>query len=542
MAPMNYRATMVFRLRVLLVVYAALCGSASAHDDETSKKAAFDLLDRAVKLAQHFNPEERADTLFGAADVAAGLDAQRANAWSKEAFDLTRQMPEIQSRVPRQKNALRVLAVNDPDTALALYRQQDVLKPNEYPEDPRALSIPSIFSVVWASKGQPYLSQLRGLAVYLGQTGQYPYRAMTDIALEVAESDRKRARHILGDATRAFRRDPGFASSDGEFVEFIVKTRVIPSRSALRDELQAAVESLQRPDASPHSKWRIGVTTPVGNAEFDSESEYLLFRLLPLAKTGDPSLAERLLKTHPALSNAPHIGVDTPVQRAGAMSVAGTASEERMRLALDRSRVFHVSQIAESDPAQARALAEQIENQNLRVMAFALLARAYVRIDPRQAQVWLDDAERSLDSIKDDKTKLGLMTVLVRSNDLMRQEQATRTQLAAALALAEKVYSEDRRQHPERPVYAVQGADALYELAYEAARLEGRQEAESRISKLGDMPLRASLFISAARALAGVPAGPFSPIGLKIQVLPIKIWRVVNEGRRFFTQTLAVGC
>ena len=134
------------------------------------------------------------------------------------------------------------------------------------------------------------------------------------------------------------------------------------------------------------------------------------------------------------------------------------------------------------------------------------------------------------------------MTVLVRSNDLMRQDQATRTQLAAALALAEKVYSEDRRQHPERPAYAVQGADALYELAYEAARLEGRQEAESRISKLGDMPLRASLFISAARALAGVPAGPFSPIGLKIQVLPIKIWRVVNEGRRFFTQTLAVGC
>ena len=509
MARMNYLATMVFRLQVLLVACAAVCGSAAVRNDETSKKSILDLLDRAVNLAQQFNLEERAVTFFAAADAAATLDPPRANAWAREAFDLTLRMP-VGQRVAAQKNALRVLAVNDPDTALVLYRRQDVPKP-ESGEDPRALTVPSIFSVVWARKGQPYLSQLQGLAVYLGQTGQYPYRALTDIALDVAKSDRKQARHILDDATRAFRRDPGFASSNSEFIEFIVKTRAIPSRSALRDELGAAVESLQRSSAPPHSKWRIGVTTPVGNAEFDSESEYLLFRLLPLAKAADPRLAEQLLKTHPALRSAPPIGVDTPVQRAGAVSVAGTASEERMRLTLDRSRVFHVSEIAENDPAQARALADQIENQNLRVMAFALLAPAYARIDPRRAQVWLYDGERGLDSIKDDETKLRLMTVLVRSNDLMRQEQPARTQLATAFALAEKIYSEDRRQHPERPVYAAQGFDALLELAYEAARLEGIQEAEARISTVKDPDLRAGLFISAARALAGETTN-FSPV------------------------------
>jgi hypothetical protein len=502
MARMNYLATMGFRLQVLFVACAAVYGFA-AQSDEASKKSALDLLDRAVKLAEQFSPEEQADTLFGAADVAARLDAQRANAWSKQAFDLTRKMPEIQSRVARQKNALRVLAVNDPDTALALYRQQDVPKPDGFGEDPRALTVPSIFSVVWASKGRSYLSQLQGLAVYLGQTGQYPYRAMTDIALDLAKSEKNQARHILGDATRAFRRDPGFASSNNEFIDLIVKTRTIPRRSALKDELRAAVELLQRSSASRHSKWRIGVTTPVGNTEFDSENEYLLFRLLPFAKTVDPSLAERLLKTYPALRNAPHIGVDTPVQESGAVSISGTASEERMRVTLDRSRGFHVSELAESDPVQARALAEQIENKNLRVIAFALLAATYVRIDPRQAHDWLNDGECSLGSITDDETKLGLMTVLVRSNDLMGQEQVARTLLATAFALAEKVSSEDRRQHPERPVYALHGADALYELAYEAARLESIQEAEARISTVEDPHLRAGLLISAARTLAG---------------------------------------
>ena len=315
-------------------------------------------------------------------------------------------------------------------------------------------------------------------------------------------------------ATRAFRHDPGFATSNSEFVEFAAKTGGIASRSVLRRELGAAVESLQRQRTNLLSqvKFRIGVTTPIGNAEFDSESDYLLFRLLPWARAADARLAERMLETHPALRNAPTIGVNTPVHTAGAASHTGTDSEERMRFTLDRSRVFHVSQLAEGDPAQARAMAEQIGNPDLRIMAFALPAPAYVGLDPRQAQAWIDDAERNLASIKDDEIKLGLMTVLVRDHDLMRQEQAARARLTTAFALGEKVYNEERRQHPDRPAYAFQPFGALQELAYEAARLEGAPEAKARTSQFSDMRLRASLLISAARALSSMPPDPFLPV------------------------------
>ena len=166
---MNCMAAMVFRVPVLIVACAALSGFAAAHADEKGKKSALDLLDGAVNLAQQFDLQDRADTIFAAADVAATLDAPRGNGWAREAFDLARQMPDVQSRVPREKNALRVLSVNDPDMALALYRHQDVVRPSEYPEDPRALSIPSVFSIVWAAKGRPYLNKLRLWQSILGR-------------------------------------------------------------------------------------------------------------------------------------------------------------------------------------------------------------------------------------------------------------------------------------------------------------------------------------------------------------------------------------
>jgi hypothetical protein len=507
-------APTAFRTQLVVLLYAVLCGIGAGQTNEAEKKSALDLLDNAANLAQQFNVEERADITLAAADVAAPLDASRANAWAREAFDLTRQMPETQSRVPMQKNALRVLAVNDPDTALLLYRQQDVLKPSEYPEDPRALSVPSIINVVWNAKGRSYFKKLRSLAVYLGETGQYPYRPMADVAVDLAKSDRKQAQHIFADAICAFRHDPGFASSDSEFVGFITKTGGVAGRSILKREIRAAVDSLERqhPTVFSKVKFRIGVTTPVGDTVFNSESEYLLFRLLPFARIGDPKLAKRLLESHPPLRNVPAIGVNTPVRTAGAASLTGTNSDERMRFTLDRSRVFHVSQLAESDPKQARTMAEQINTADLQTMAFVLLAPAYSRLDSHQANAWLEEAEGTLTSVKDDAIKVGIMTALVRAYDLMGQQQTARARLATAFILGEKLYGEDRRQHQGTPTYSMKAFGALQQLAYELGRLEDTPHVKTRISQIPDMPLRASLLISAARALADAPPDPFLPV------------------------------
>ena len=151
-----------------------------------------------------------------------------------------------------EKNALRVLAINDPDTELSLYRQQgsplQEAKPGEpLNEDPRALSVPSIFSVIWSRNGRPYLDRLQSLAAYLGETGQYPYRPMSSIASDVGKSDPKRARSILKDATRFYASYPGFITTNGEFVDFILKTHDVANRTTLRSELDAALRGLEHP-------------------------------------------------------------------------------------------------------------------------------------------------------------------------------------------------------------------------------------------------------------------------------------------------------
>src|SRR5713226_5118214 len=237
------------RVLILAVAAAVLFGITVAQTGKSDKDSALRLLDRAVQLAQTFGTWERADALLEAAEIAVRIDPARANAWSKQIFDLAGQMPLGQNRAAMQKNALRTLAITDSDTALKLYRKQDLpsqwLKPDEVVEDPRALSSPSIFDVVWKQKGNAYLDELQKLAGYLGRTGQYPYRPMGDIALDVAKTDPRRAPGILAEATRFFRNDPGFSTTNSQFVEFVLHTRSVASPMVLKSEVVAAVRGLE---------------------------------------------------------------------------------------------------------------------------------------------------------------------------------------------------------------------------------------------------------------------------------------------------------
>lgn len=86
---------------------------------ETKMATALSLLDRATATANGADTFERSVIFYNAAEVAAALAPQRANAWSRQAFDLAQQTQPVWNRLAMEKNALRVLAINDPDTALA---------------------------------------------------------------------------------------------------------------------------------------------------------------------------------------------------------------------------------------------------------------------------------------------------------------------------------------------------------------------------------------------------------------------------------------
>jgi hypothetical protein len=187
-------------------------------------------------------------------------------------------------------------------TALFVCKQEDLPSSwdavHNVTEDSRFLGYGNIFfKSVWEKGGMPYRAKLANVARFFGQTGQYPYAAMSHIAVDIAPSDPPKVGRILRDATRYFQRDPGFIATNQEFIRFVLATRKIASPKILRKELMVATAALQQqPRTFKTRTYRVSVTTPRGTAAFGSQNEALLFQLLPMMKISVPKIAAELLE------------------------------------------------------------------------------------------------------------------------------------------------------------------------------------------------------------------------------------------------------
>jgi len=468
-----------------------------------------ELLDQAHGMTPQFRLEQRAWTVFHAADVAAPLDPQRARKWGLEAWELAKRLELGQSRAALQKDALRDVAVADPDLALRLYRKLDLPAQwdavHQTTEDVRSLGYANtFFKPVWERGGPRYVARLRRLARFLGGTGQYPYAAMSRIAIDISKAHPRSARKIIQDATTYFRRDPGFTSTNKQFVRFILATRAIASAKLLQTGLNAAINGLEAPPRTfTNRTWSITIKTPLGDAKFDSEHQALLFQLLPLLKSVSPGGASQLVKRYASLRDAPAIAIDTPMTWSGSVSMAGTADSARMRLKQDESRVFAVREAAESDPKGALAVANTISDPDLRTIALVWLAPAYAKVNAGESDSWLSEAKAKVPAITEDGKRLQLLAALVRTLANSGHYVDAQPLIGQAFDLGEAVASRDWQDHPESLADSVAGSSELGEIAASVIQLDAASEAViSRINHVQNDPLRAQLLIEAARGIA----------------------------------------
>lgn len=510
-------------MRPSLVVVLALFGTGlSSHAiaptpfrssfDETRSRSierSLELLDQAHQISGTLQSEQKAWIVFDATDVVAPIDARRGNQWALEVWELAKQLELGQSRVALQKDALRDLAINDPDHALRLYRHQDLPAKwdatHNSTEDSRSLGYANtIFKPVWERRGEPYLSRLEGLARFLGATGQYPYGAMSKIALDASRRDKKHADKILRDATKYFQRDPGFLTTNKEFVRFILATRQIASPQVVLAELNAAISALEQPPrAFAKQTWRIIATTPLGNASFDSQNGALLFQLLPVVRIAMSEEATKLLDQYASLRKAPAITADTPVVLTGSVSLEGTADPVRMQSAADEGRVYKVQTIAAGNPNEALSIARQISDPYLQLVALVSLVPAYSKVDAKEADSWLSDAKSRFASVSDNGKKLRLLTAVVRAQVALGRDKEAESLIDQAFDLGETVFSADMHDNPNKLSDSVAGHDELTDLTTSAVKAEANQTATiSRIGKIKNDALRAALLISAARGIS----------------------------------------
>jgi hypothetical protein len=194
------------------------------------------MLQEAYDLSTHFNTDERAYFLTRLVFVANTISPARdALHWCLELYQLGSGVTLKWDQFAVRKNAALACAEIDPKLSLRLLRGLDTPVPDsdgDSPEDvrtdaaqrghaagPGEAGIPGIMEVYYSKYGLGGLNDVRNLARYLGDTGQYPYRGWRGPLKDLYDRGRQRmADEIFAECLRYYRRGSRFKNESDEFL------------------------------------------------------------------------------------------------------------------------------------------------------------------------------------------------------------------------------------------------------------------------------------------------------------------------------------
>ena len=427
------------------------------------------LFEEAYSLAANLPAEERADLLLELADASV-LRPARSVALAEELLDLaTTKLTPGPYRAAMQKNALMTISRADPIRAAQLYMMQDSPARPLPREDVRSFGARLLFSRLWDKLGERSLEDIKQIAVWLGETGQYPYVAVAMILPKVAEKDAQEASELFVQAVSFFARDPGFAVTNQDFVDFLLRTWKIAGPGLARSAIESALSAIGKAADSGAPTQAIEVTVPGGSFRLDAQSDLLVYRLLPVIRELDPRWAESVVKEHSALRAAPQLEAGAPVRAAAAMATESKVQPVAMRNALDQHRLMQLPDLAKSDPDAALRSLLMIADQARRSVGMASLLPAFERSDPKRATAWRRELEEQLGQMKTGAPKLQLMAALARSLYESGRVEEAESLVRKAMSLGSEVIALDLEANPGKMLYAAEGFDDLSQLVTLAA-------------------------------------------------------------------------
>jgi hypothetical protein len=327
---------------------------------------------------------ERALYLTRLARVEAAAEPLKAKIWAKDLFSLALTMPVGWDRVATEKNVLVPLSTIDPQLSMDLFFQVENPLPDldgDFPEDVRADAAVHIFLNYWRFAGAKGLPQIEKLARQIGDTGEYPFRAMGMILQELGasqEGDRQSsAANILAEALRYYKQRSKFLNRDEEFLNLLQRAGVVLNNDRYREALSVFVRRLIT--ASSMKKHYIAeIGTARGTILFLDQNRALLFRTIPLLLGTNRRWAQSLITQYPELSKA-----NDGIVYIAAGAVHGNPTQPQLRAmqkeVLERALATNVQKLEQTNPLVARLLAERLARQNVSTVASSSVLR-------RQAQ------------------------------------------------------------------------------------------------------------------------------------------------------------
>lgn len=228
----------------------------------------------------------------------------------KKLFAFALGMPLTWNRVAIEKNALTFMSKSDPELAMQLFVKVENPVPLDevgFPEDVRAYAATEIFANYWKAVGVKGLPNIREVARHIGNTGEYPYRAMgfviNDLAHVRDEGGFPAITGIVNEAIGYYRRGSLFQNRNEEFFSLLQSTRQIVSIADYLQGLHLLVDNLLVNRISKgHFVAEIGI--PKEFIRFTDMNRALLFRVFPLVAEADSGWAESLIMHYPELNKA----------------------------------------------------------------------------------------------------------------------------------------------------------------------------------------------------------------------------------------------
>ncbi len=467
-----------------------------------------DCLVRSYLAGKELIPEERAFQLARLSQTAAKVQPVLGRLWAEELFLLAFELPMSWNRLAHEKNALSALAGVDPVRAFELFGGMDSPVPTasgDLPEDLRAFGARTVFDAFWKRKGIAAFDDIRKEAEHVGDTGQYPYVAITPILRDLTKREDIRAQSLFGEALSYYSRGSQFRNADEEFIQFLNAVWDVIPAVRKRQALSVIVAQLSQKSKPQQGETFLGrVETDKGMAQFESHSHQLLYMILPRIREIDPDWARRLVENDPVLNQASASTGKVRLSEQVTVQNRSNASPSQVQSFVERglqgNRLREIMAVAASDPNQALMLTMSLTDPALRAQAFATIATSLVWKDPEGARKLVEQAKEGIATIKGSTDKVQALAALARAAAAAHDTKSLREALKRGFDLGEEIFEEDLEIHPGRLAYEVAGFDELSELTRVGVQFDP-QDTLTRVASLRNTLLQAHLLIDAAEAL-----------------------------------------
>jgi len=466
------------------------------------------VLQESYQTSRNFEPEQRAWLLFRLAKAAVRKSPATSRSWSKEMFRLAVSLPPTWNKLALEKNAIVTLSQTDPGEAIRLFRSMDDPIPmanGSLPEDVRSEAAGVVFQhLLNIQKGPRGLEVIGQIAEHLGETGEYPYAAVTPIIKQLARNNESKAQAFYLQALLYYRRGAKFLDENRMFIQFLQDVKEQLPRAQLRQGLEAVVSRLleQKPPADSNQRYRAQVLTKNGVVEFRDPSDQMLFELLPLVRELDSDWAETLIQRRPALSKVANAA--GPVQRMESSTIFAASGEGDVsaaeQSAIEEGRLYNIRKIARETPDEALSLASTLTVPALQAQAWAEIATSIASKDRDRALILIGKVRDTTERLKDQLDIVGVLSELSEAAAAAGDRRALQESLEQGIDLGGEIFEQDLTAHPGKLAYNVDGFDELVKLCEVGAKYEPTYTL-SRVRQIRDDLLRAHLLVSVAEGL-----------------------------------------